>query len=270
MKKQLISIIRRARLAHAADKCRFYTKYLQFYFANKKMAHTHRHFIFPPPYYLYETYALNYKDYYEDGLGTAIELIDFIKPYMNFTDGKVSILDWGCGPGRIVRHLPLLLPEQNKIYGCDYNSNYINWCKKNIPAVSFLENDLLPPAGFSDNSFDWIYGLSILTHLSLQSHQAWIEELFRILKPGGLLLITTHGEIFKEKLGAAELAIFNSGELVIRTSTREGHRTFAAFHPEKFMQGLLSGFEIIEYLSGGSKENIAGTQDMWLVKKPVR
>ena len=58
---------------------------------------------------------------------------------MNFN--KASILDWGCGPGRIVRHLPSIVSKA-KIFGSDYNEESINWCRENIEDVGFEVNGL--------------------------------------------------------------------------------------------------------------------------------
>jgi SAM-dependent methyltransferase len=269
LKKYLTKFIRRSNLAGAADKMRFYIQSGKNHTANKKFLSSNPGINFPPPYFLYETYELNYENYYRDGFQTASEIISIVQPYINLKEPGKALLDWGCGPGRVVRHLPALLHGQHAVYGCDYNAAYIDWCKKNLLNISFTANELVPPTSFAGDSFDLIYGLSIITHLSAKNHFAWIEELRRILKPGGLLLITCQGNQFKEKLLADERAIFDRGELVIRESEQEGHRVFAAFQPEEFMQRLLKGFKVVQFIRGGAKESIHGKQDTWLVQKQL-
>ena len=44
-----------------------------------------------------------------------------------------------------------------------------------------------------DNYFGAIYGVSILTHLSLEDQRRWIEELIRIARPGGIIILSYHG-----------------------------------------------------------------------------
>ncbi|MDV7395980.1 class I SAM-dependent methyltransferase, partial [Arthrospira platensis SPKY1] len=113
------------------------------------------------------------------------------------------ILDWGCGPARIVRHLPGLLPD-SEIHGTDYNPNTIAWCKANIKGVQFEKNELDPPTVYPDKHFDLIYGISIFTHLSEPRHFSWFDELMRIAKPGAVILLTTHGNLYKRVLTDAE------------------------------------------------------------------
>ncbi len=267
LKKYLNKFIRRSNLAAAADKLRFYRQYCRNYFANKKFLLSNPGIVLPPPYFLYETYAINYTDYYNDGLQTAAEIVSLLQPYINFKEPGKALLDWGCGPGRVVRHFPGLLQGRHTIYGCDYNPAYIGWCSKNLLDISFVKNELVPPTSFAGDSFDGIYGLSVITHLSAKNHFAWIAELRRILKPGGLLLITCQGSQFKEKLLPEELAIFKNGELLVRDSQQEGHRVFAAFQPKKFMEFLLKDFGVIQFIEGGEKASIHGKQDTWLVQK---
>jgi len=52
---------------------------------------------------------------------------------------------------------------------------------------------LFPPTGFADASFDAIYGISVMTHLTAAARDAWLEELARLLRPGGIALVTFNG-----------------------------------------------------------------------------
>ena len=103
------------------------------------------------------------------------------------------VLEWGCGPGRVIRHLPALLNEAT-IIGSDFNSESIDWCSKHILDVTFVKNELEPPLPFEKNLFDFIYAISVFTHLSESSCHQWIDELVRIIKPNGILMIWTNGD----------------------------------------------------------------------------
>ena len=39
-----------------------------------------------------------------------------------------------------------------------------------------------------------IYGISVMTHLTQGTQFAWLKEIRRVLKPGGICVLTTHGE----------------------------------------------------------------------------
>jgi len=54
----------------------------------------------------------------------------------------------------------------------------------------------LPPVEFPAGFFDIIYAYSVFSHLNEDTHLKWIEEFSRILKAGGLLLVTTQARRF--------------------------------------------------------------------------
>ena len=104
-------------------------------------------------------------------------------------EGLTSILDFGCGAGRVIRHWAKL---SALVHGTDYNPELIR-CAQHLRFAEFRVNGLQPPLGYPSNSFDLVYALSVFTHLDEAGQFAWINELRRVVKPGGYLLITTHG-----------------------------------------------------------------------------
>jgi len=220
--------------------------------------------ILPPSYFIYETFGMNYENFYNVSEETAKWLISFFVKYKRLDN--VSILDWGCGPGRIIRHIPSLLDKSCRCYGTDYNTKYIQWCAKNIPGVTFKPNNLAPPLPFEQNTFDIIYGISIFTHLSEKMHYAWFDELLRVLKPGGILLLTMHGKAFKTKLPETQRKIFDQGVIVVLSNTKEGHRTYGAYHPVSFVKQLALKTKVLEFEEGGFI-NGKPQQDLWIFQK---
>lgn len=181
---------------------------------------------------------------------------------------NLKILDWGCGPGRAIRHLPHYFESETEFYGTDYNRKSIDWCSKNLPDISFNHNSLEADLPYENDLFNLIYGISIFTHLSEQMHYNWFNELKRVLKPGGILLVTTQGANFKLKLTGSELNRFDTGQLVVRGKVKEGHRTYSAFQPASFMKKLFSEFTIPEHME---RKPVAGgylPQDIWIIQKP--
>ncbi len=263
MKRKLILVLRKLGLMGLADKLRYFYHLTKTKNERRSFIRNNKSITLPPPYFIYETFRLNYKNYYFGGLETAKSLIANFKKHISLEQAR--ILDWGCGPGRTIRHFPVLLPD-SEIFGSDYNSQYIDWCQKELKGVTFKSNMLSPPLKFEDNYFDVIYGISIFTHLSEEKHYEWVREFSRVLKTGGVLYVTTHGSPFRCKLSEADKNTFDKGNLVFSKKTKEGHRTFVAFHPEVFMRELFSDFEVVEYVSGQSK-NGSISQDTWIVKK---
>jgi ubiquinone/menaquinone biosynthesis C-methylase UbiE len=218
----------------------------------------------PPDYMLYESFRMDYRNYYNDGRDTALWLVQELSHYASSTNLK--ILDWGCGPARVVRHLPELLPHA-KIVASDYNEQTVSWCKTHVHGVEFVKNSVSPPLPFHDQSFDIIYALSVFTHLSLENHYRWREEIYRLLSPGGIFLFTTQGNIFISKLSEIEKKKFLLGELVVRGKVKEGHRLFSAFHPQQFIHSIFSDKWRVLKFTNGKMKDWGPEQDVWIVQK---
>jgi len=221
--------------------------------------------VLPPDYLMYESFQLDYKKYYEDSRQTAIWLKEYFEKYVKLQNKR--ILDWGCGPGRIIRHLPLVINNGCTFYGTDYNEQSIAWCSEHIPEVHFNTNQLEAKLPYESDFFDVIYGISIFTHLSESMHYNWFNELYRILKPGGILFLTTQGANFLVKLNQTEKKNFQSGKLVVRGKVKEGHRTFSAFQPKSFMETLFNQMKVLEHVELPMGNTKVVPQDIWIVRK---
>ena len=269
IKNSLSGILRKTGLLYAADMGRFIFQKINNYNRNQQFKKQDPSFALPPDYFLYETFTLDYQEYMHQGKCNAEELIDLMRPLTDLSIPGKRILDWGCGPARVVRHLPWLFSHNHFIYGTDYNHEYINWCSKHLNGISFTANNLYPPLAFDDNYFDIIYSISILTHLSEKNHTEWINEIKRVLKPGGIFIVSTQGSAYKDKMLKNEITEFEKGNLVTRNYLKEGHRIFSAFQPEAFMKNVFKDFEIIDCQKGEEGRSIHGKQDTWIVRKIV-
>ncbi len=215
--------------------------------------------VLPPDYLMYESFMLDYSRYYLNGRKTAEWLVGLAGRHADLSGA--SVLDWGCGPARVVRHLPEFLPGA-VLYGTDYNRQSIAWCSNTFSNIWFHTNDLMPGLVYEKDMFGLVYGISIFTHLSEEGHRAWLKELIRVLQPGGILFLTLHGSGFRDKLTAHEALDFDAGRLVVRGQVTEGHRTFAAFHPEPWVREWTTGLTTVEHIPGKG-----GEQDVWIFRK---
>ena len=109
--------------------------------------------------------------------------------------------------------------------------------------------------------------VSIFTHLSEANHTLWFNELCRVLKPNGILLLTTHGTIFKAIMTDVEKQQFDNQQLVIRDKAVEGHRVFTTFHPPAFMKALFETQCNLLSHQIGTKESWGLNQDVWILQK---
>lgn len=108
-----------------------------------------------------------------------------------WTDKRV--LDFGCGAGRVVRHLHEAA-RTGEVWGSDIDPACIAWNSEHLdPAISFVVNGPVPPLSFEADMFDLVYALSVFTHID-QHWASWLIEMHRVLAPGGLLVATIMSE----------------------------------------------------------------------------
>lgn len=89
-----------------------------------------------------------------------------------------------------------------------------------MPAENFINNSPYPPLDFPENSLDLITAYSVFSHLSENAANLWINEFYRILKPGGLLAITLRmSDYLKyiDSLKSAPLSAYNMREINLFT-----------------------------------------------------
>lgn len=103
----------------------------------------------------------------------------------------MQILDFGCGNGRIA--LPFFHAYGKPTAAVDPNPYVIDYLKRTIPGANPQKTFALPPLPFENNTFDVVYSISVWTHLPLHLQWPWLREINRVLKMGGLALITTSG-----------------------------------------------------------------------------
>ena len=174
-----------------------------------------------------------------------------------------SVLDFGCGCGRVTRWWREF---NGAVAGSDVSGPAIEWCRANLPFARFERNALAPPLAFADESFDLVYALSVFTHLTAELQLAWRDELRRVLRPGGRLLLTTHGRSYVPRLTDAERARFEHGELVVRWADVAGTNLCSAYHPEPYLRNTFAdGFAFLELEAEGARGN--PTQDLVLLRK---
>lgn len=249
------------------------TEYFQYLFRTWSLKKSNRDFVdsnpnfpLPPAHLAYDAYsAPDWNFYKKSGEGTANFLLEIIGKYL-LDKKKIAVYEWGCGPGRVIRNLPAKLPNGSSVYGSDYNQETIEWCKKNLKEINFSLNELNPPLPYKDVQFDFAYCISVFTHLSETNGLMWADELYRVLKPGGLLVITTAGDYsYETDLLAHEKELYKERGIVTRGEYEEGKKMYLARHNPAYVKDtLLKKFEFLEHSTAGFPFI---SQDFWLVRK---
>lgn len=189
-----------------------------------------------------------------------------------------SILDYGCGCGRILAGWEPHLRPGVMLNGVDINHKLISFCKANILFARTEVCGYLPPLPyFIDGQFDFVYVASVFTHLSVDASYAWAREMRRLVRPGGVLMMSFHGSYYDsvvanlspeglETLRQTGCYVHLIGEA---TATWQGANHYATFMSKEFVDGMLKGFDLLKTYPGESRgpNPFASYQDISIFRR---
>lgn len=119
---------------------------------------------------------------------------------------EMTILDFGSGWGRMVR--PFMRDfELRNLFGFEPNYLFCVIARALNPYCCFLHGDYSPDGTLPLARFDLVVGWSVFSHLSERSASQWLQEMARIVRPGGQCVFTTWGERFLQRLIVEEKAL---------------------------------------------------------------
>ncbi len=104
---------------------------------------------------------------------------------------EIKTLDIGSGVGLVDR---FLLKEMKNLYGVDVEGGVVEKAKKNNPSVIYDKYDgmSLP---FENGSFDMAFAINVMHHVQPDGWENFTDEMFRILKPGGIAAVFEHNPL---------------------------------------------------------------------------
>jgi SAM-dependent methyltransferase len=189
------------------------------------------------------------------------------------TDAIHSILDFGCGSGRLLTGW-LLLGGDRVLVGCDSSAALTDWARAHLPDGARVDRSShLPPLPYGDGEFDFAYAISVVTHLRYRTQEAWAQELARILRPGGILLVTAHGPLYVDLFAAGRRAEFSEAGHLELEGAEDGSNEFASFHAPDRLTALFDRFEPVGYFPEGRVRSrrtlfpLAGMQDVYVFRR---
>ena len=181
-------------------------------------------------------------------------------------DSFQSVLDFGCGCGRTLIHFTRKFPGK-ALHGTDVDIESINWCRTHLPNTYLTVNDSLPPICYPDQHFDLVYCISVFTHLSEDHQCRWLSELHRVIKPGGILLVTVHGPQTWKNLSTEDFERFQQKGFLFKTSSKLTGIVPSWYHTayhcrEYVLQTFSPMFTPLTYLEAG-----LGYQDLVILQR---
>lgn len=100
-----------------------------------------------------------------------------------------TICDLGCGPGQAARYLS---ERGAKTCGIDLSQGMVDHARRLNPGIEFDQGDMLSLDKVADNSFGGIAAFYSIIHVPRENINDALAEIFRVLNPGGVLLVTFH------------------------------------------------------------------------------
>ena len=130
--------------------------------------------------------------------GIALEYLELVKSmgstvrtkYLDMLTDLLSpgaaVLELGCGAG--VPMTRRLVDEGFLVTGVDISPEQLALAEKNVPEATLVLGDMTT-LELDDNSYDAVTAFYSITHIPRVEHPDLIKSIFKLLKPGGILLV---------------------------------------------------------------------------------
>ncbi len=132
-----------------------------------------------------------------------------------------DVLEVGCGEGRGVE---VLISKAGTFTAVDKIKSVIDNLRKKYPSATFRSMNIPPLEGLQDDCYDLVVSFQVIEHID--DDRLFLQEIHRVLKPGGTALITTPNrrlsltrnpwhvrEYLPEELRSLAAGIFQSVEM---------------------------------------------------------
>lgn len=134
-----------------------------------------------------ETIAVKYKDNDYGYTMHAAKIVNNILEYIDEPHSSLknkSILDYGCGTGRMASLMSFVFDET---YGFDVNENCISMAYTDLSKVDFQYRNLSFGTEVPDKQYDYVYSVSVLEHLDQASFIEAMCNITRLTKNKAIL-----------------------------------------------------------------------------------
>ena len=111
-----------------------------------------------------------------------------LKRFVSLLPRDARVLDAGCGTGLPVARF--LVDHGCQVTGIDIASGMIALARQQVPEAEFMEGDMTQ-LGFPDETFDGIVSTYAIIHVPRKKHPQVFQNFFRVLKPKGILFLST-------------------------------------------------------------------------------
>jgi SAM-dependent methyltransferase len=144
-----------------------------------------------------------------------------------------QVLEVGCGEGR---GIDTLLPLAESFTAVDKIEPVIAGLQQRFPTGKFMAMNIPPLSGLADNTYDSIVSFQVIEHI--QEDALFLKEIHRVLKPGGIALLTTPNRSMSLSRNPWHIREYLPHELA---------NLAKKFFPEVEMKGITGNKKVMEY-----------------------
>ena len=127
-----------------------------------------------------------YREYLDGSLShTKKKLLDMLS-----VEKGISCLEVGVGRGEFLRHCAMI---GAKVSGVDYSSDAVDIAREALRDFSEANIQIADARSlpFDSDSFERVFAGDVIEHLSFEDGVLMLKEMYRVLKPGGFMLVHT-------------------------------------------------------------------------------
>jgi len=151
-----------------------------------------------------------------------------------------KVLDLGAGTGRLT---PWLLMGGAKLASFDLSEGMLRILKRKYPKSETILGDVLDLSGIEEGSYDIVTAAFLIVHIAEKNLGKFFNEVYRVLKPGGIFVLSNINQRKPPKLQ------LENDEIQIKSF----------YHmPKKITQKLEEAFFLIE------NEKLINDGDVWI------
>ncbi|ARU06959.1 methyltransferase type 12 [Comamonas serinivorans] len=145
------------------------------------------------------TWSSPMRDYLADGWRTLSELLLLLERSGRPLTGLAQVLEFASGHGRFTRHLVKALGAE-RITVSDVVPGAVAFATQQF-GVQGLMSTADPAQLQWPRRYDLVFVLSLFSHLPRATWQPWLAKIWDAVAPGGVLVVTTHGEFAAARAG---------------------------------------------------------------------
>lgn len=127
------------------------------------------------------------------------------------------------------------------------------WCEAKL-AGQFRRTRLEPPLPYGDAQFDLVYALSVFTHMHEENARAWLAELARVVRPGGLALLTYLDEALPAA-GSLQPKLSETGHAIRREGAEGGNLLSSYFTAQGFAERAAPAWTLVDAIPSNRTAN---------------